>query len=532
MDAWLLTGATGFIGHYLLAELLKRRRRCAVLLRPPLDRSRKKLAGLLAHLGLDLDAETAAERFVALPGDLTTGFAWPSRASLTIGGIVHVAAATRFTADPATGEPWKTNVSGTQMLLEQAQAAGVREVHLVSSAYACGRAVGIVPERLVPVHGDFHNDYERSKRVAEQLCAEWACGDAPGRRRLTVFRPSIVVGDYSTGRSTRFNGFYLLARATELLRRSLDHAGPSDQHAVELRINGRPNDRQNIVPVDYVASAMAAAICSPAHHGAVYHLTHPLPPTNQQIKRALELYFDIGGGRFVDPREFAQLELNDRERLFYDVSRPIEHYFCDTPQFDRTRAEALERDLGVAPPPAYDAAAIARLVRYAEQAAWGRKHGEPPAHQELPLCAAYFETFLPRHVGRSRVARMTGLSATVRFVIEDEANGHWVCRFDDGQLTRVDRGSAGGEATVGEEDFAYRSNRVSFWKAISGRVHPQELFLNGHAEITGNVEQALKMAMVLHAFTQEFPCDCDALMRQRQTPAEPESRPSCATTAM
>jgi len=119
----------------------------------------------------------------------------------------------------------------------------------------------------------------------------------------------------------------------------------------------------------------------------------------------------------------------------------------------------------------------------------------------MPGCALYFESFLPEHVGRSQVARMNALKVTMRFIIEDEPDGEWVCEFDGGQLRTVHRGANGFQEQIG-----YRTTREAFWEAISGRVHPQELFLTGRAEVCGDVEKALKMAMILHAFTREFPC--------------------------
>jgi hypothetical protein len=122
---------------------------------------------------------------------------------------------------------------------------------------------------------------------------------------------------------------------------------------------------------------------------------------------------------------------------------------------------------------------------------------------ELARCAAYFEVFLPRHVPRSQVARVTAMSATVRFAID---RMHWICRFDQGQLAQVVRGAPGVR-----EDFGYRASRDAFWQAISGRVELQELFASGRAEIFGDVEQGLKMAVILGAFSQEFPCTPEQL---------------------
>ncbi len=199
------------------------------------------------------------------------------------------------------------------------------------------------------------------------------------------------------------------------------------------------------------------------------------------------------------PDAFDRGNLNEFEQRFYDVSRSIEHYFIDTPTFLRPNIDVIERAVGLTCP-AFDVEAIKRLVSYAVKANWGR--ARTAVHSDVPGCAAYFEAFLPEHVARSRIARMTGLTAIVRFIIEDEENGEWVCRFDGGRLAGVERGRNGVQ-----EDFGYRTTREVFWESISGRTHPDELFLTGRAEIFGKTEQALKMAIILHEFAREFPCD-------------------------
>ena len=244
---------------------------------------------------------------------------------------------------------------------------------------------------------------------------------------------------------------------------------------------------------------MAHIIATSQCHGRVYHLTHPRPPSNAAIKASLERYLDIAGGRFVDPEQFPSAGLNEHEQRFYEISRSIEHYFVDTPTFLRSHTDAVEAVTGMRCPD-YDESAIHRLLAYAIAAGWGRRRTSLRA--DASPCAQYFESFLPAHVGQSNVARLTGVTTTMRFVIEDEPSGEWVCAFDRGQLRTVHRGSNGIR-----ESFGYRSTRDVFWEAISGRTHPQDLFLSGRAEIFGDVEQALKMAMILHAFTQEYPCD-------------------------
>jgi len=362
---YLLTGATGLIGHYVLAELLRRKQRCAVLLRPPLAKSMARLAKLLTALDVSTDDQVACERLLPLEGDLWD--TWPEARHLGLTCVVHGAASTRFSLD-RDGEPRRTNVEGTARLLEWCSELGVEDLHLVSSAYACGRDRAEVAETLHHSEPTFHNEYERSKWESERLGQEWAGSLG---RRLTLYRPSVVVGEYRSGCSTKFSGFYLAARATEFLDRAHAGADALARHNIDLRLRGRPTDCQNIVPVDYVASMIATLVRDRKRWGRVYHLAHPDPPTNALIKESFEAYFGIGGGRFVDPEEFSSHNLNEHERHFRDISRSIEHYFVDTPRFVRANTAEAEQELGIACP-TYDRASIHRLVAYAQSAEWGR----------------------------------------------------------------------------------------------------------------------------------------------------------------
>lgn len=492
----LLTGATGSIGHYVLAELLQRGCDCVLLLRPSIEKSWQRLGKLLADLGFDVPALIDSGRLSGIEADLAdlADSDWPAPIG-PIDAVVHTAASTQF-QPTAGGDPERTNVRGTQHLLRWMTTHNVNRMHLVSSAYVCGKIEVPVAETGLdaPV---FHNAYEQSKWTSEQYCTDWA---SHHDRTLTIVRPSVVVGDTPTGRSTKFSGFYLCARATELLSRACADSPQSQRQSIKLRLRGYPNDRQNIVPVDYVAAMTAAIVSDETWHGRIYHLTHPDPPSNGQIKEAFEIFFDIGGGRFVRPDAFDESDLNDFERLFWDVSRPIEHYYIDTPDFQRDNTAEVEVATGIHCP-AYNETSLLRLIRYAVDSGWGRRRPQRLAGNTSEY-TAYFTDFLPAHIARSQVAQMSGLTVSIRFIIENNGDNHWVCCFDKGRLIGVHHGPN----TV-REDIAYRCGDDVFWEAVAGEVHPQEAFLDGRAEIVGDVELAMKMAMILHAFNREFPCD-------------------------
>jgi nucleoside-diphosphate-sugar epimerase len=512
----LITGGTGFIGHYLLAGLLRRQVRCAVLLRPALDQSTRRLREMLGDLGVDLDEMCSIGRVVLMPGDVVRGL--PDPVDLNIRSIIHCAASTRFQNDPS-GEPRKTNVTGTLTLLRWAHAHGINDLHLVSSAYQCGKTNKPARETLSKNQPRFHNPYERTKWQAERACATWSHA-GPGRT-LTIYRPSIVVGEYRTGRATKFSGFYLMARASRLLAEQYDNGpGRDDRHHIPLRLRGRAEDCQNIVPVDHVSAMIVHAFLNRQFHGGTFHLTNPGAPSNKTIQRAIESHYDIAGGRFVNPDTFDPGVMTEMERLFIEVSRPIEHYFIDTPDFERASAQQLQSSAGLSCP-TYRTDDLCRLFTYADQSQRVRPRGStaadtkavlPPStdlHNDTALYDTYFKSFLPDRVNRSKIAKATGFTVTMRFVIEDIPDGQWACRFEHGRLVEVHRG----ENTF-VEDFCYRTHADVFWRSISGDVHPQQVFLKRQARVTGNVEQALKMAMILHKFNQEFPCDRETLLRE------------------
>jgi len=492
-----ITGATGLLGHSVLAALLGRQVRCLAVVRPPVHRALARLNRLLEQHGLDTAAMLRDERLIIVAGDTVDGL--PPAPAAGIRAIVHAAGSTRFAAD-RHGEPHRTNVLGTMRLLEWAAMHGIDEFHHVSTAFVGGRGRGPFAEQTSRRPPAFHNDYERSKWEAEMACAAWR--RAGTKRRLTIYRPSIIVGDSVHGRTTAFNGFYLLLRAADTIARLAGQDPRLERYAMPLRVRARHDGAVNIVPVDYVASMIAGAVTLARPPRGVFHLVHPRPPRHDLVQTVIESAFDIGGGEIVPPaftgRGGDDGFISDIDRAFGTMIESIGPYLIDAPEFARRRCRALERRLAVQCP-TIDEAFLHRLIRYGRDTRWGRAPRRRTVLDEQ--CAAYFERFLPARLPESQVARVHGLNATVRFIIEDIARGQWVCRFENGQLAHMHRGVNGLR-----EDFAYRTSRRAFWRIVSGDSDPQEVFLAGHADVTGDAEKALKMAVNLNAFSREFPC--------------------------
>lgn len=484
-----ITGGTGFIGQYVIAELLLRGERCIALVRG--DRV-ERLGIALSEIQPELGQDDG--RLLLARGELPHGL--PAWNGPKIARVVHVAGNTSFGRSGA--EPSRTNVEGTARLLSWMDHHLIADLTHVSTAYVCGAASDVVLERIERLPPRFLNDYEASKWAAEQLAADWA---AHGQRRLIVARPSIVTGAYSTGRATEFRGFYAIARAVEQLSRSYEGRPRAERLRVPLRLRGFANAPNQIVPVDSIANAIVSLALNPDAAG-VFHLAHPHPPTNGGIKQMLETIFDVGGGTFVKDDEIPTASQSREELAFYGGLQPLGAYFSRSPQFDCSRARAaLGRDAEF---PRIDLAYVRRCIAFAKAHRWGRLP-KPRSNDAARFGAAYFERFLPAYLPQSSVSRVQPVKATIRFVID---NQEWTCRFADGRLDSVRRG-ADGDA----EEFGYQTSTPGFWRAISGKVDGEELFAAGEAHLFGDIEAALKMSAILREFTREFPCDRARLER-------------------
>lgn len=265
MSKVLLTGATGFIGGELLLRLLRRDDRpivCLVRAASTEAAARRGQETLAALFGRAVPARLAA-RVEWVPGDVERPRLGLDDATWTaLAGQVeeayHCAASTRF--DLPLDEAHRANVVGVQeiyALCEAARAArgdGFRRLHHVSTAYASGAAPGEVEAEFLP--GDdhpFRNSYERTKAAAERFLRA-----RMDRLPITVYRPSIVVGDSRTGKTTSWNVVYFPMRLMAWDR--LPYASCGGRSLLD------------VVPVDYVCDALLALGARDDSAGQTFHL--------------------------------------------------------------------------------------------------------------------------------------------------------------------------------------------------------------------------------------------------------------------
>lgn len=360
-----MIGASGFLGHFVLRELLSRGERIVAVLRPPVAETTCRLGRMIARIGSDLDRFIHRGQLLLVEGSLPDRLPEPRWGRTE--AILNCAASLQLFSN-GNGDPFQTNVAGTRAVIDWAIRNRVTRICAVSTAYTCGWNAGMIKEVFHRPRPEFQTDYEHSKWAAEALLEQWS--SRPGHW-LTLFRPSFLIGDSTTGYTTQFAGFYQFARLVSALKERYVDPNNGSRTYIPLRIPGRPDDCQNIVPVDFVARMITEVVANPEFHGRIYHLTNPEPPTNEMMKRCYEDYFGLYGGYFADPEEVVGT-CSSAESLLWDQYHLITPRVVHTPRFDTSNAGQVMQCTGLTFP-RLDRDRIFRLFDYAARHGWGRQ---------------------------------------------------------------------------------------------------------------------------------------------------------------
>ncbi|BBC29267.1 hypothetical protein SGFS_005610 [Streptomyces graminofaciens] len=269
-----LTGATGFVGAFLLRDLLRSTDATVHCLVRAEDETaaRRRLRAALAWFRLDDEVDQG--RVAVVVGDLTRPLLGlePERfgaLARTVDVIYHAA------ADVSWLQPYPAlkaaNVTGTQEVLRLAALHRTVPVHHVSTAGVFSRAAvdGRRPRPEEPggPAAVLANGYPQSKFVAERII------DIARDRGLsvTVYRADTVCGDQRGG-ACQTQDFVWLS-----LKGCLQAGGlPADADALF-----------GMVPVDYVSGAIVALSRSEEAAGRTFHLQNRRPVAFRELVERL-----------------------------------------------------------------------------------------------------------------------------------------------------------------------------------------------------------------------------------------------------
>ena len=352
MATYFVTGATGFIGRHLVERLLAREGEIHVLVRPG---STAKLDALVERLG-------GADRIHAVTGDLGEPYLGVDQATRdalrgTIDHFFHLAAIYDMTADETQNA--LLNVGGTQHAIDLANDLQAGIFQHASSIAVAGTYEGHFTEDMFDEGQQLPSPYHRTKFESEKLVRTRVQG------AWRVYRPSIVVGDSRTGEMDKIDGPYYFFKAIQKAR----HALPEWFPLIGLEVGWT-----NIVPVDWVATAMDHIAHEPGYDGQAFHLVNPRP---QRAGDVLNTFARAGHApqmvMRIDKRMTDMLPkgvlsyamklpaLADiRRTLLADIGIPdtvLEHMAL-VPRFDGRDAQRALKDTGIEVPP---------LASYAEK---------------------------------------------------------------------------------------------------------------------------------------------------------------------
>lgn len=351
-DTVLVTGFPGFLAGRLLPLIIDQEAgsRIVALVEPRM----MERARAVAPDGLELLAGDITDPKLGL--DVATYDELAQR----LRAVVHLAAVYDLAVGADLAE--RVNVAGTAHVLALCEAAPELERHhYISTAYVAGLRTGRVLESDLAEGQAHKNFYESTKFAAEVLVRETL-----DRIPTTIYRPAIVVGDSQTGETQKFDGPYYLLRA---MRAKLLGFRPQ---------MGPGEAPMNVVPVDFVVSAILAGMREPSAVGKTLHLVDPAPTPSAEVLRLLMAEYDGRKPNLTLNPEMATRMLGSKfvRRWFNGVPAESLRYLNHQVVFDVTNATEVLGKAGLRCPhlPEYVPALVAFYKAHEDDPAYRPAH--------------------------------------------------------------------------------------------------------------------------------------------------------------
>jgi long-chain acyl-CoA synthetase len=362
----LVTGATGFLGREIVAQLLAENpsTHLSLLVRgKDDDDARRRVSKLLAEV-LDGDRlDDAAKRVHAVRADLERDRfgldeADYERLTKETDSVIHGAASVSFTLP--LEEARRINVEGTRRVLDFAEKSGARTDY-IGTAYVAGERSGAILEDELDVGQSFRNTYEQTKMEAESLARRRAT-----HQPIAIFRPSIIVGDSQTGRTSSFKVLYW---PLKIYGRGLWRIVP-----------GKPDTLVDVVPSDFVVRAILRARKSDGSLGRVFHLCAGPERSARLVDLAAlaSRFFGSKPAIFVDPHRFVKYARPIIDRFTWGNLRKIlmtgrvyTPYLSIDLRFDTTNTRKALEGTSIEVPRVEEY--FSTLFRYCIETDWGKR---------------------------------------------------------------------------------------------------------------------------------------------------------------
>ncbi len=290
--AIFLTGATGFLGAFLLHEIMQQTKaqiHCLVRASNS-DEGKKRIQRNLQNYRLW--DERYAERIVPVIGDqaqLRFGLSEAQFHTLAsqIDVIYHCGAWVNFTYPYSALKA--ANVLSVQEALRLASCVRVKPLHFISSVavftpLAYTRDPFIVEDNDLPHNSGFVNSYGESKWVAEKICGLGRARGIP----VAIYRPGTISGHSKTGIGNPKDMIWNLFKG-----------------CIQLGVAPDVATRLDITPVDFISRAIVQLSQQPTSLGKAFHFPNPEVIT---WRRAVHFLREMGYPiRFVSTEEWREV---------------------------------------------------------------------------------------------------------------------------------------------------------------------------------------------------------------------------------
>lgn len=240
-ESFFITGFPGFIASRLVEQLVGPERQMFLLVEQKfVDQAMEEVEHIASESATPLD------NFVIVEGDITHPKLGISDADLEViqietTDIFHLAAA--YDLAVAKDVAYNVNLLGTRHVNDLAcSIKNLRRYNYVSTCYVAGKRTGQILETELKHNAGFRNYYEETKYLAELEVEK-----LKSRLPVTIYRPSVVVGDSQSGETAKYDGIYHLIHYLRM--------APFLLRVVNV---GNNDVRLNLVPVDFVVDAIAA----------------------------------------------------------------------------------------------------------------------------------------------------------------------------------------------------------------------------------------------------------------------------------
>ena len=328
----LITGFPGLLAGQLLQEIAAEGQAPIHLLCLPAmaDKARRQIQRL------DQELPGLANRVQIHRGDITRprlGLDETTYQSLTesIGLVWHLAALYDLAVENQIA--FRVNLGGTYEVLDFCEAADdLIRLNYISTCYVSGTRRGEILESELDCGQRHHNHYESTKFWAEVEVQ---------RRMATlptaIFRPGIVVGDSRTGKTAKYDGPYFIFQLLHRLPQWMPFPNIGSGQAVV-----------NLVPLDFVCTAIAHLGLHPKATSQVFQVADPHPMTARQIVDAVLRHLDRKPARGQLPPSWVEQALENKlVQAWSGIPPEALVYFNHDARYDTRATSAALQDTAI-----------------------------------------------------------------------------------------------------------------------------------------------------------------------------------------